>query len=236
MRNEGNLRALELDRVTVRFADGEGWTDALRDVSLDLAAGEFLAVTGPSGSGKSTLLAVAGLLLTPTEGAVRLAGADVTGNPARTRTDLRRNDIGFVFQQPHLLGSLTALEQLQLAARLDGDRSKTATARAKELLGQVGLGNVLHKRPSALSGGQRQRVGIARALMGDPKLLLVDEPTSALDHERGITIIDLLRDLTIDRGLGTLVVTHDLGTLCPDDEVVRLVDGRLAEQVPAAAP
>ncbi|HWC22895.1 MAG TPA: ABC transporter ATP-binding protein [Flexivirga sp.] len=239
MREEGNLHALELDRVTVRFPDGEGWTDALRDVSLDLALGEFLAVTGPSGSGKSTLLAVAGLLLTPTEGAVRLAGADVTDNPARTRTDLRRNDIGFVFQQPHLLGSLTALEQLQLAARLDGDRSKATTARAKELLEQVGLGNVMHKRPSALSGGQRQRVGIARALMGDPRLLLVDEPTSALDHERGIAIIDLLRDLTIDRGLGTLVVTHDLGTLCPDDEVVRLVDGRLgrlAEQVPAAAP
>ncbi|MFC6704507.1 ABC transporter ATP-binding protein [Flexivirga alba] len=222
------MHALEIDQVTVRFRDGEGWTYALRDVSLNLALGEFLAVTGPSGSGKSTLLAVAGLLLTPTAGTVRLGGQDVTGDKANTRTDLRRSDIGFVFQQPHLLGSLTALEQLQMAARLDGDRSKATTEHAKELLNEVGLGSVMHKRPSALSGGQRQRVGIARALMGDPKLLLVDEPTSALDHERGVAIIDLLRNLTTERSLGTLVVTHDLGTLSPDDEVVRLVDGKLA--------
>lgn len=229
------MHAIELDQVTVRFRDGEGWTYALRDVSLNLELGEFLAVTGPSGSGKSTLLAVAGLLLTPTEGTVRLAGQDVTDDKANTRTDLRRSDIGFVFQQPHLLGSLTALEQLQMAARLDGDRSRASVEHAKELLDQVGLGNVMHKRPSALSGGQRQRVGIARALMGDPKLLLVDEPTSALDHERGVAIIDLLRKLTKERGLGTLIVTHDLGTLSSDDEVVRLVDGRLAEQVPTTA-
>lgn len=230
------MHALELDQVTVRFRDGEGWTYALREVSLELALGEFLAVTGPSGSGKSTLLAVAGLLLTPTDGTVRLAGQDVTDDTANTRTDLRRSDIGFVFQQPHLLGSLTALEQLQMAARLDGDRSAASVQHAKELLDQVGLGTVMHKRPSALSGGHRQRVGIARALMGDPKLLLVDEPTSALDHERGVAIIDLLRTLTAERGLGTLVVTHDLGTLSADDEVVRLVDGRLADQPVAAAP
>ncbi len=222
------MHALEIDQVTVRFRDGDGWTYALRDVSLNLALGEFLAVTGPSGSGKSTLLAVAGLLLTPTGGAVRLGGQDVTGDKANARTDLRRSDIGFVFQQPHLLGSLTALEQLQMVARLDGDRSKATTEHAKELLDEVGLGRVMHKRPSALSGGQRQRVGIARALMGDPKLLLVDEPTSALDHERGVAIIDLLRNLTTERSLGTLVVTHDLGTLSADDEVVRLVDGKLA--------
>lgn len=227
--------ALELDTVTVRFRDGEGWTNALTDVSLDLAAREFLAVTGPSGSGKSTLLAVAGMLLTPTEGSVRLAGRDVTEANAATRTDLRRSDVGFVFQQPHLLGSLTALEQLLMVARLDGDRSKETEQHAKDLLDQVGLGKVLHKRPSQLSGGQQQRVGIARALMGNPELLLVDEPTSALDHERGVAIIDLLRTLTDERGLGTLVVTHDLGTLAPDDEVIRLVDGKLAGQPAATA-
>ncbi|WP_446665843.1 ABC transporter ATP-binding protein [Flexivirga sp. B27] len=227
------MHALEIDRVTVRFRDGEGWTNALTDVSLDLAPGEFLAVTGPSGSGKSTLLAVAGMLLTPTEGTVRLAGRDVTEADAKTRTDLRRGGIGFVFQQPHLLASLTALEQLLMVARLDGDRSKEAEQHARDLLAQIGLGPVLHKRPSQLSGGQQQRVGIARALMGDPKLLLVDEPTSALDHERGVAIIDLLRTLTEERGLGTLVVTHDLGTLGPNDEVVRLVDGKLA--MPEAA-
>lgn len=224
--------ALELDDVSVRFRDGEGWTYALRDVSLTVSAGEFRAVTGPSGSGKSTLLAVAGLLLTPTYGTVRIGGKDVSEASATARTDLRRADIGFVFQQPHLLGSLTALEQLQLVARLDGDRSAATTEHAKELLDQVGLGHVMHKRPSALSGGQRQRVGIARALMGDPKLLLVDEPTSALDLERGLAIVDLLRTLTTERRLGTLLVTHDLATLAERDEVVRLVDGRIPEPQP----
>lgn len=225
MTEGSDVKALAIDQVTARFRDGADWTYALRNVSLDLALGEFLVVTGPSGSGKSTLLAVAGLLLAPTAGTVRLAGQDVTEDSPTTRTDLRRNDIGLVFQQPHLLASLTALEQLQLAARLNGDRSAEATRRGQDLLDQVGLGGVTHKRPSALSGGQRQRVGIARALMGDPKVLLVDEPTSALDHERGVAIIDLLRELTAKRRLGTLVVTHDLGTLAPDDEVVRLVDG-----------
>lgn len=229
---EDAMCALELDDVSVRFRDGEGWTYALRDVSLSVGAGEFLAVTGPSGSGKSTLLAVAGLLLTPTHGSVQLAGKDVTDASATARTELRREDIGFVFQQPHLLGSLTALEQLQMVARLDGDRSAATTDHAKELLDQVGLGPVIHKRPSALSGGQRQRVGIARALIGDPKLLLVDEPTSALDHERGLAIVDLLRALTTERRLGTLLVTHDLATLAERDEVVRLVDGRIPEHQP----
>jgi len=225
--------ALELHDVGVRFRDGAGWIHALREVTLTVQRGEFLAVTGPSGSGKSTLLAVAGLLLTPTQGTVRLAGRDVTAAGSKERTDLRRHDIGFVFQQPHLLGSLTALEQLQMVARLDGDRSATATEHAEALLDQVGLRQVMHKRPAALSGGQRQRVGIARALMGDPKLLLVDEPTSALDHERGVAIVDLLRSLTTERRLGTLLVTHDLGTLGDRDEVAALVDGRLARQ-PAA--
>lgn len=227
---EDTVPALELDQVTVRFRDGDGWTFALREVSRSVAPGELLAVTGPSGSGKSTLLAVAGLLLTPTGGTVRLAGRDVTAAGAKVRTDLRRDDIGFVFQRPHLLGSLTALEQLVMVARLDGDRSRGSRQHAEDLLDQVGLGAVMHKRPSALSGGQQQRVGIARALMGDPKLLLVDEPTSALDHERGVAIVDLLRTLTQQRQLGTLVVTHDLGTLDPGDAVVGLVDGRLVRQ------
>lgn len=225
------MKVLELDHVSMEFPDGDGVVKALDDVSFTVDGGEFVAVTGPSGSGKSTLLAVAGLLLTPTSGRVLLDGREVTGKRRSTRTDLRRNRIGFVFQQPHLLGSLTAREQLEMVARLSGDRSAAAKKRALSLLDEVGLSAVADRRPAALSGGQRQRVGIARALMNEPRLLLVDEPTSALDHDRGLAIIDLLRRITLARGVGTVVVTHDLATLGEHDEVVRIVDGRISEPV-----
>lgn len=225
------MKVLELDHVSMEFPDGDGVVKALDDVSFTVDGGEFVAVTGPSGSGKSTLLAVAGLLLTPTSGRVLLDGREVTGQRRSTRTDLRRNRIGFVFQQPHLLGSLTAREQLEMVARLSGDRSTAAKKRALSLLDEVGLSAVADRRPAALSGGQRQRVGIARALMNQPQLLLVDEPTSALDHDRGLAIIDLLRRITLARGVGTVVVTHDLATLGEHDEVVRIVDGRISEPV-----
>ena len=225
------MKVLELDHVSMEFPDGDGVVKALDDVSFTVDGGEFVAVTGPSGSGKSTLLAVAGLLLTPTSGRVLLDGREVTGQRRSTRTDLRRNRIGFVFQQPHLLGSLTSREQLEMVARLSGDRSAAAKKRALSLLDEVGLSAVADRRPAALSGGQRQRVGIARALMNEPRLLLVDEPTSALDHDRGLAIIDLLRRITLARGVGTVVVTHDLATLGEHDEVMRIVDGRISEPV-----
>lgn len=228
------MSILELSDVTVEFPDGDGVATALDTVSLTVDEGEFLAVTGPSGSGKSTLLAVAGLLIEPTRGEVSLAGRDVTGLRTSKRTDVRRRSIGFVFQQPHLLGSLTALEQLEMVARMDGSWSASARRRAQDLLDSVGLGNVMGRRPAAMSGGQRQRVGIVRALMNNPELLLVDEPTSALDHERGVAVIDLLRTLTSEHGIGTIIVTHDLATL-GDSEVVHLVDGRLEQQTAGLA-
>lgn len=219
---------LRMQDVTVTFPDGEGAVTALDSVSLCLEPGDFTVVTGPSGSGKSTLLAVAGLLVEPTSGVVELGGQDVTGSSRGRRTDLRRDEIGFVFQQPHLLGSLTAVEQLIMVGKIGGRVGADPQVKAMELLDAVGLASAAGRRPAQMSGGQRQRVGIARALMGSPRLLLVDEPTSALDHERGVEIIDLLRDLTVEQALGTLVVTHDLATLAPDDRVVRLVDGRTA--------
>lgn len=225
------MKVLELDQVSVQFPDGDGVVTALDDIDFTVGGGEFVAVTGPSGSGKSTMLAVSGLLLAPTSGRVLLDGEDVTESSRAARTDLRRDRIGFVFQQPHLLGSLTAREQLEMVARLSGDKSAASKKKAMALLEEVGLAQVAGRRPAALSGGQRQRVGIARALMNDPRLLLVDEPTSALDHDRGLAIIDLLRRITDERRVGTIVVTHDLATLDERDEIVRIEDGRISESV-----
>lgn len=148
-------------------------------------------------------------------------------------TDLRRHKIGIVFQQPNLLPSLTAAEQLQVMADIDGRSPAKARARAMDLLDTVGLADHAHRRPHRLSGGQRQRVNIARALMNGPTILLVDEPTSALDHERGAAIIELITSLTHERGTATILVTHDRTHLTAADQIVEIHDGRLHLPAPA---
>jgi putative ABC transport system ATP-binding protein len=148
-------------------------------------------------------------------------------------TDLRRHTIGIVFQQPNLLPSLTAAEQLQVMAQIDGRSPARARGRAMELLDAVGLADHAHRRPHQLSGGQRQRVNIARALMNDPVVLLVDEPTSALDHERGAAVIDLITRLTHERSTATVLVTHDRGHLSAADRIADVHDGRLNVPTPA---
>lgn len=227
---------LTLDHVTLVYPDGESTVTAVDDVSLTVPAGTTTAVLGPSGSGKSSLLAVAATLTTPTSGEVRIgddvvnaptssAGSAVSSDAAR----LRRDRIGIVFQQPQLIASLTALENLELMSHLRGERPSAHRDRALELLDAVGLRDVASKRPGQLSGGQRQRVAIARALMNHPEVLLVDEPTSALDHTRGVQIIELITRLTRDTGAATIVVTHDEATLDTVDARVHLADGRLVE-------
>ncbi|NEB74529.1 ABC transporter ATP-binding protein [Streptomyces sp. SID14478] len=219
---------LLLDDITLTYADGEGRLTALDRVGLAVPAGTVTAVVGPSGSGKSSLLAVAATLVTPDSGRVTIDGTEATGLSRADAARLRRRAVGIVFQQPNLLPSLTALEQLQVMAHLDGRRPAEVRSRARELLDGVGLAELAHRRPHQLSGGQRQRVNIARALVNEPRVLLVDEPTSALDHERGAAVLELLADLTRARGTATLLVTHDRGCLGVADEVVELVDGRLA--------
>ncbi|MFG2309922.1 ABC transporter ATP-binding protein [Streptomyces sp. NPDC048566] len=222
--------SLTLDTVTLTYPDGDGRLTALDEVGLVVPAGTTTALVGPSGSGKSSLLAVAATLVTPDRGRILVGGTDTVALRPAERAVLRRREIGIVFQQPNLLPSLTALEQLELMGRLDGGRR--VTGRARDLLGAVGLGDLAHRRPHQLSGGQRQRVNIARALVNEPSVLLVDEPTSALDHERGAAVLGLLFRLTRERGTATVLVTHDRARLDEADAVGEMHDGRLA--APAA--
>ena len=225
--------SLTLTDVTLTYPDGTSRLTALDQVSLDVPAGTVTAVVGPSGSGKSSLLAVAATLISPDAGRVVVAGTDTAGLDRDGLTTLRRDRIGIVFQQPNLLPSLTAAEQLQVMAHLAGHSPRAARPRALELLDAVGMADLADRRPHQLSGGQRQRVNIARALMGDPAVLLVDEPTSALDHERGAAIIDLVVTLTHRQGVATVLVTHDRAHLGEVDQVVEMLDGRV--RLPAAA-
>lgn len=222
---------ITLDDITLTFADGESRITAVDHVSLAARPGTVTAITGPSGSGKSSLLAVAATLITPDSGRVLIDDVDASGLSPRAAATLRRERIGIVFQQSNLVPSLTAQEQLVVMNELGGSRSRgtrgAASRRADELLDRVGLADQRHKRPHQLSGGQRQRVNIARALMNEPSVLLVDEPTSALDQERGGRIIELIVDLTEQRGTSTLLVTHDLVHLPRMHAVVHLVDGAL---------
>lgn len=223
--------SLNLTDITLTYPDGAGRLVALDSVSLTVPSGTVTAVVGPSGSGKSSLLAVAATLIEPDEGAVTVAGTPTADLDRDHLTRLRRTVIGIVFQQPNLLGSLTAVEQLQVMAHIDGTPPSAARDRAHDLLAAVGLEKEAGRRPHQLSGGQRQRVNIARALMNDPEVLLVDEPTSALDHERGADVLELIASLTRARDTATVLVTHDRDHLGSVDAVVEMRDGRASAVV-----
>ncbi|NGO80880.1 ABC transporter ATP-binding protein [Streptomyces sp. YC504] len=219
--------SLELTDITLTYPDGASRLTALDRVTLHVPAGSVTAVVGPSGSGKSSLLAVAATLITSDHGTVTIDGTSTTGMKRAALTELRRHRIGIVFQQPNLLPSLTAAEQLEVMARIDGRSPVKARTRALELLDAVGLADQARRRPHQLSGGQRQRVNIARALMNDPTVLLVDEPTSALDHARGAAVIDLITELTHRQATATVLVTHDPTHLTAVDQIAEVHDGRL---------
>ncbi|GGZ55976.1 ABC transporter ATP-binding protein [Streptomyces subrutilus] len=221
---------LFVNDVTLTYPDGDGRLTALDRVTLEVPAGTLTAVIGPSGSGKSSLLAVAATLVTPDSGTVVVGGRDTAELSAAGKSALRREEIGIVFQQPNLLASLTAAEQLQVMAHLSGRPSGAMRRRALELLDAVGLADKADKRPHQLSGGQRQRINIARALMNEPAVLLVDEPTSALDHERGAAVLDLLVTLTRERSTATVLVTHDHAHLDRMDRTATMADGRLTHR------
>lgn len=217
---------LHLHDITLTYPDGDSVLTALDQVHLEVPRGTLAAVVGPSGSGKSSLLAVAATLITPDSGQVWLDGQDLATINRRATATVRREQIGIVFQTSNLLASLTALEQLTVMAHLSGHPMRPARTRALELLDAVGLADQAGRRPHQLSGGQRQRVTIARALMNDPSVLLVDEPTSALDSARGAAVLELIADLTRQRDVATVLVTHDHSHLDTADQVIEMVDGR----------
>lgn len=229
---------LHVTDLTVDVQDGPHTRRLLDSVSVDVAPGEVLGISGPSGSGKSTLLSVVGCLQPATAGTAEL----ITGSGRLTLTHthgsraaaIRREHIGIMFQSPNLLPALTVQQQLQLMPRLGrilplpARQRAEATARATQLLEAVGLGGFEHRRISELSGGQQARVNLARALMNSPELLLVDEPTAALDQRTAATITDLIRDMAQKFGAAAMFVSHDAKQLAQLDQVVELVDGKLA--------
>lgn len=223
---------LELTDITVDVSDGPDTLRILSGLDLSVEAGEVVAVTGDSGSGKSTLVALAGLLRRPSSGAVIINGRDLAAAMVSEgeRTETRRREVGLVFQSSNLFPSLTALEQLELVAHLDGRLDGAARARAAELLDRVGMAERAHQRPGKLSGGERQRVALARALMNQPSIVLADEPTASLDAPRGREIMALLAASGRASGAATLIVTHAPDQLSGVDRVLHLSAGQLRER------
>jgi putative ABC transport system ATP-binding protein len=218
---------LSVRSLTKEHGSGPARVRALRGVDLDVAPGEFVAVTGASGSGKSTLLHLAAGLDRPTGGSVRLGGIDLACLEDDQRTLLRRHRVGLIFQAFHLIDMLTAEENVALPLAINGRPGREAARCAARALDRVGLGGRRRHRPHELSGGEQQRVAVARALVTEPLLLLADEPTGNLDSVQGGRIIELLRGLADERRQTLLMVTHDAAHAALADRVVTLHDGRL---------
>jgi len=211
--------------LSMRLASGGRGVDVLTDVSLDVPAGQFLAIAGPSGSGKSTLLGLIAGLDQPTAGRIEVAGVDITALDEDGLARFRRDHVGYVFQSFHLLPTLTAQENVAVPLELAGEAD--AAARAAALLAEVGLAERAHHYPVQLSGGEQQRVAVARAMARRPALLLADEPTGNLDSATGKQIIELLVGMNRRLGATLVLVTHDTALAAHADRVVTLRDGRV---------
>ena len=228
MRNSPNQPPiLKLRKVRRRFMLGETSIDAVDDISLDIHAGEFLAVWGPSGSGKTTLMNIIGLIDAPTAGEVHFEDQDTRLLSDDALTEFRASKIGFVFQNFNLVPVLSALENVMLPLQIQGADSSTLRQRATAALIDVGLERFKSSLPDKLSGGQRQRVAIARALVVDPKLVIADEPTANLDSENSRMVIDLMREMNRARQVTFVFTTHDPRLLEHVDRKILLRDGRI---------
>jgi putative ABC transport system ATP-binding protein len=220
---------IEANEIRMALGAGAGRVEALKGINLSLAGGELTLLMGPSGSGKTTLLSVLGCMLSPTSGSVNIRGRAITGLDAEELAQVRRENIGFVFQSYHLFPTLTAAENVRLSLDVRGDRSREARAKANQALATVGLAHKADSFPRALSGGEQQRVAVARAIVGDPSVILADEPTAALDSENGQAVMTVLAELAKDPSRAMFIVTHDPRIMPFADRILRIEDGRIVD-------
>ncbi|EAC5806384.1 ABC transporter ATP-binding protein [Listeria monocytogenes] len=218
---------LMMKNISKNYQDGEQVIEVLKNVSLEVAQGEFVAIVGPSGAGKSTFLSIAGALLSPTEGEIAIGGTTLNNMSEKALTKVRLDKVGFIFQGANLIPYLSVRDQLLVIAELSGEKGSAAKERADKLLQELGLTARQNNYPESLSGGEKQRVAIARALMNDPDIILADEPTASLDANRGHKVVQMIADEVKRKNKAAIMVTHDERVLDLVDRVIRIEDGYL---------
>ncbi|EAC9873304.1 ABC transporter ATP-binding protein [Listeria monocytogenes] len=218
---------LIMKNISKNYQDGEQVIEVLKNVSLEVAQGEFVAIVGPSGAGKSTFLSIAGALLSPTEGEIAIGGTTLNNMSEKALTKVRLDKVGFIFQGANLIPYLNVRDQLIVIAELSGEKGSAAKERADKLLQELGLTARQNNYPESLSGGEKQRVAIARALMNDPDIILADEPTASLDANRGHKVVQMIADEVKRKNKAAIMVTHDERVLDLVDRVIRIEDGYL---------
>ncbi|MBR6173558.1 MAG: ABC transporter ATP-binding protein [Eubacterium sp.] len=218
---------LEMSHVSKSYQDGDGKKVVLHDVSVEVNTGEIVAILGPSGSGKSTLLSIAGMLLSPDEGEVRIAGDIVSTLPRSKWVGVRKNRIGFIFQNHQLLPYLKTKDQLDMFQA----KEYRETVNTENLLNELDIISCRNKYPSKMSGGEKQRTAIARAFINDPDIILADEPTASLDSEHGHKAVEMIRNAVKKRGKAAIIVTHDERILDLMDRIYRLENGKLRRSI-----
>ncbi|TKI49040.1 ABC transporter ATP-binding protein [Lysinibacillus tabacifolii] len=224
------MKRLEVRNMTKTYDEGSSTITALNNVSMEVDAGEIVAIIGPSGSGKSTLLSAVGALLQPSSGSVIVNGKKIETLKEKELAKFRLNEIGFILQTSNLIPYLNVLDQLLLVKKMAGKVSSTDQQFAKQLLADLGLEKMLKKFPNELSGGERQRVAIARAFMNDSSVILADEPTASLDSKRAFEVVQLISNEVKKRKKAAIMVTHDERMLTYCDRVYRMEDGVLTLQ------
>ena len=225
-----NEYALQLQNISKSYLDGVQHNDILKNISLEVKPGEFIAIIGPSGSGKSTFLSIAGALLSPTDGNVVVGGQKLLKKQSKKLVKIRREKIGFIFQNHHLLPYLTAKEQLTLVLDMNKKNGKP-TMNVDDMLEDLGLTSCADKYPAKMSGGEKQRVAIARAFMNNPDVILADEPTASLDGIRGRQVVELIQKEVKKHKKAAIMVTHDERILDLVDVVYRLENAELKKVV-----